>query len=214
MLPLIMAACAAAGAVVGVLTTKAANEKDQQAVKRYEKVNAELINSRDKLQQRYYELADRSQQQIKDLNLKLAESEMEKDALHLAVRLQNELISLMESIDRNPSLEILIEFKKAVVLTNYILKQLNENSIPVSQDYFSRTLVRVDRRNDYSQEQLVHFMSVLMNPEQDVVTSLLGEFQNEIFSEQYTELEKKLNYYSKKDYAGSIPLWKKNRRWS
>jgi hypothetical protein len=199
MLPLIMAICGAAGAVAGVLTTKAANEKNQQAFKRYEKVNAELINSRDKLQQRYYELSDRSQRQIKDLNLELAKLAMEKDALSLAVRLQSEIISLMESIDKNPSLEILVEFKKAIALTNYVLKQLNENSISISQDYFSRTLVRVDRRNDYSQEQLVHFMSVLMNPEQDIVTSLLGEFQNEIFSEQYTEVEEKLNCDSNKD---------------
>ncbi|MBW4536006.1 MAG: hypothetical protein KME09_18885 [Pleurocapsa minor HA4230-MV1] len=190
MLPLIMAACAAAGAVAGVLTTQAVNEKDRQAVKRYEKVNTELINSRDKLQQRYYELSNRSQKQIKDLNLKLAESEMEKDALHLAVRLQNELISLMESIDKNPSLEILVQFKEAVVLTNYVLKQLNENSISISQDYFSRNLVRVDRGDEYSKERLTHFMSVLMSSEQDIVTSLLGEVQNKIFSQQYTKVEK------------------------
>jgi hypothetical protein len=189
MLPLIMAICGAAGAVAGVLTTKAAGEKDQQAVKRYEKVNAELINSRDKLQQRYYELADRSQQQIKDLNLKLAESEMEKDALYLAVRLQNELISLMESIDKKPSLEILVEFKKAIALTNYVLKQSNENSISISQDYFSRTLVRVDRGDDYSKEQLINFMSVLMSSEQDIATSFLGGVQNEMFSEEHIEAQ-------------------------
>jgi predicted phage tail protein len=189
MLPLIMAACGAAGAVAAVLTTQAVNEKDRQAVKRYEKVNAELINSRDKLQQRYYELADRSQRQIKDLNLKLAESEMEKDALHLAVRLQNELISLMESIDKNPSLEILVEFKKAIALTNYVLKQLNENSISISQDYFSRTLVRVHRGDDYSKEQLIDFMSVLMSSEQDIATSLLDKVQNGMFSKQHIEAQ-------------------------
>lgn len=201
MLPLIMAICGAAGAVAGVLTTQAANEKDREAVKRYEKVNAELINSRDKLQQRYYELSDRSQQQIKDLNLKLAESEMEKDALHLAIRLQNELIPLMESIDKNPSLEILVEFKKAIALTNYVLKQLNENLIFISQDYFSRNLVRVDRGDDYSKEQLTHFMSVLMSSEQDIVTSLSGEFQNGMFSEQHIEVKEIPKRNSQKDCA-------------
>lgn len=190
MLPLIMAICGAAGAVAGVLTTKAANEKDRQAIKQYEKVNAELINSRNKLQQRYYKLADRSQRQLKNLNDKLAESEMEKDALYLAIRLQNEIISLMESIDKNISLEVLVKFKESVVLTNYVLKELNDNSISISQDYFSRNLVRVDRKDDYSKEQLTHFMSVLMSSEQDIVTSLLDKVQNEIFSQQYTKVEK------------------------
>jgi hypothetical protein len=67
MLPLIMAACGAAGAVIGVLTTQAAKEEDKQAIKRYEKVNAELIDSRDRLQQRYYELSDRSKKRISSL---------------------------------------------------------------------------------------------------------------------------------------------------
>jgi hypothetical protein len=94
MLPLIMAVCGAAGAVVGAVTTHAANEKDRQAAKRYEKVNAELINSRDRLQKQYYELSDRSKKQINDLNLKLAESEMKKDLVYLALSLYHELMAL------------------------------------------------------------------------------------------------------------------------
>ena len=180
MLPLIIAVCGAAGAVVGAITTHAVGEVDRQAAKRYKKINAELINSRDNLQQRYYELSDRSKEQINGLNLKLAESEVEKDALHLAVRLQNELIFLMESIDKNPSLEILAEFKKAVVLTNYVLEQLNESLVPVSQEYFSRALIRVDRSHNYKEEELVSFMSVLMNPPQDTVANLLNEIQDDI----------------------------------
>lgn len=184
MLPLIIAVCGAAGAVVGALTTHAVGEKDRQAAKRYKRINAELINSKDNLQQRYYELSDKSKEQINGLNLKLAESEIEKDALHLAVRLQNELISLMESININPSLEILAEFKKAVVLTNYVLEQLNESLVPISQDYFSRALIRVDRSHDYEEEELVYFMSVLMNPPQDTVANLLNEVQDDIFPQQ------------------------------
>ena len=180
MLPLIMAVCGAAGAVAGVFVTQAANEKDKQAAKKYEKVNTELINKRNELEKRYYELSDRSKQQVNELNLKLAESEMEKDALYLAIRLQNNLISLMEGIEKNLSLEILVEFKKAVALTNHVLKEVKENLVPVSQDYFSRNLVRVDRSGDYSKEQLFDFMSILMNPEQEIINSLLSEIQNEI----------------------------------
>ena len=200
MLPLIMAACAAAGAVVGVLTTKAATEKDKQAIKRSEKVSTELINSRDRLEKQYYELSGRSKQQIKDLNRKLAESEMEKDALYIAVRSQNELISLMERINENPSLEILVEFKKAVILTNYFLKQLGENLLPISQDYFSRTLVRVDRQNNYSNEQLYDFMAVLMNPEQDTLTSLLSEVKKRISDQKFSKSKSKFKQQYHKIY--------------
>ena len=201
MLPLIMAACGAAGAVAGVVTTCAAKEKDKQAIKRYEKVNTELINSRDKLQQRYYELADRSKKQINELNLKLVESEMEKDVVYLALELYQELMGLREDIDINPSFEVLVEFHQAIVLTNYVLKQLDRRLVPVTQDYFSRTLTHIDQRDNLSKEQLFSFMAVLMNPQQDTVTSLLGEVQIEMFSEQYTEAEEILNHNSKKDCA-------------
>ena len=192
MLPLIMAVCGAAGAVAGVFATQAVNEKDKQAAKKYEKVNTELINKRNELEKRYYELSDRSKQQVNELNLKLAESEMEKDALYLAIRLQNNLISLMEGIEQNPSLEILVEFKKAVALTNHVLKEVKENLVPVSQDYFSRNLVRIDRSGDYSKEQLFDFMSILMNPEQEIINSLISEIHNEIDSQQIFEPKEEL----------------------
>ena len=198
MLPLIMAACGAVGAVVGVVTTQAAKEQDKQAVKRYEKVNAELINSRDKLQQRYYELADRSKQQINELNLKLVESEMEKDVVYLALELYQELMELREDIDINPSFEVLVEFHKAIVLTNYVLKQLDRHLVPVTQDC---TLTRIDERDNLSKEQLFNFMAMLMNPQQDTVTSLLGEVQNEMFSQQTTEVEERLNRNNNEDWS-------------
>jgi len=193
MLPLIMVAIGAAGAVAGAVTTHAANEKDRQAAKRYEKVNAELINSRDKLQQRYYELSDRSKKQINDLNLKLAESEMEKDLVYLALSLYHELMALREDIDINPSFEVLVEFHKAIVLTNYVLQQLDKRLVPVSQDYFSRTLTCINKRDNLSKEQLFSFMAELMNPQQDTVTSFLGEVQKEMFSQQILESEEIVN---------------------
>ncbi len=190
MLPLIiMATCGAAGAVAGVVSTCAAKEQDKQAVKRYEKVNTELINSRDKLQQRYYELADRSKQQINELNLKLVESEMEKDVVYLALELYQELMGLREDIDIHPSFDVLVEFHKAIVLTNYVLKQLDRRLVPVNQDYFSRTLTRIDDRDNLSKEQLFNFIAVLMNPKQDTVISLLGEAQNQIFAQPAIQVE-------------------------
>ena len=200
MLPLIMAAIGAASAVAGAVTTHAANEKNRQAVKRYEKVNAELINSRDRLQKQYYELSDRSKQQINNLNLKLAESEMEKDLVYLALSLYHELMALREDIDINPSFEVLVEFHKAIILTNYVLKQLGRHLVPVSQDYFSRTLHRIDERNNLSKEQLFSFMAILMNPQQDTVTSLLGEVQNEIFSQPFLESEDTFQHQSNHTY--------------
>jgi hypothetical protein len=57
----------------------------------------------------------------------------------------------------------------------------------VNQDYFSRTLTRIDERDNLTKEQLFGFMAMLMNPQQDTVTFLLGEVQNEIFSQQPIE---------------------------
>jgi tetratricopeptide (TPR) repeat protein len=198
MLPLIMAVCGAAGAVAGAFITQAVNEKDRQAVKKYEKVNTELINKRNDLEKRYYQLSNSSKQQVSDLNLKLAQSELEKDALYLAIRLQNELIALMNTIDRNPCLEILVEFKKAVAFTNHVLKELGENLVPISQDYFSRSLIRVDRSHEYSKEQLFYFMTILMNPEQEIINSLLGEVQKEISEPLSLSLENSEKYHREK----------------
>lgn len=202
MLPLVIAICGAASAVAGVLTTQAVKEKDRQVVQRYEKVNAELINSRDKLQQRYYELSDKSKEQINDLNLKLAESEMEKDLVYLALNLYHELMALREDIDINPCLEVLVEFHKAIILTNYVLQQLDKRLVPVTQDYFSRTLTRIDERDNLSKEQLFSFMAVLMNPQQNTVFSLLGEVQNEMFAQQYIEVKQQDDTDSYKDQEG------------
>lgn len=218
MLPLVTAAISAINAVASVIKTKAAKEQDRQVIKRYEKVNAELINSRDKLQKQYYELSDRSKQQLDYLNLKLAESEMEKDLVYLALSLYHELIALREDIDINPSFEVLVEFHKAIIVTNYVLKQLDKQFVPIYQNYFSRILKRIDERDNLSKEQLISFISVLINPQQNIITSLLGEVQNKKFHQQILESEKILdddhnaefwsqqgeNFLDSKEYAQAL----------
>jgi hypothetical protein len=58
MLPLIIGGlCAAVSFAAGAITSHAAGEKDRQAAKHLEKVNADLINKRDALEKRYYELS-------------------------------------------------------------------------------------------------------------------------------------------------------------
>ncbi|MGL4883381.1 MAG: tetratricopeptide repeat protein, partial [Waterburya sp.] len=82
-----------------------------------------------------------------------------------------------------------MEFHKAIALTNYVLKQLDKRLVPVTQDYFSRTLTRIDERDNLSKEQLFNFMAMLMNPQQDTISSFLGEVQKEMSSQQVMEVE-------------------------
>ncbi len=198
MLPLIMAVCGAAGAVAGVVTTQAANEKDQQAVKRYEKVNAELINSRNELEKRYYQLSNNSKEQAIEMNLKLAESEIEKDLVYLALNLYHELMALREDIDINPSFVVLKDFHKAITLTNYVLKQLDKNLVPISQHYFSRTLQLIDERDNLTKENLLDFITILMNPEEEILNSFVSELHNDIVNQEHLELEEELKEENKK----------------
>ncbi|GAB4333128.1 MAG: hypothetical protein OHK0047_21490 [Leptolyngbyaceae cyanobacterium] len=143
MLPLILGGlCAAVGCAVGAITTHAAGEKDRQTAKQLEKVNAELINRRNALEKRYYELSDTSKEQVSDLQRKLAESELEKDALYLVIRLQNSLLLLMHAVDRDPAVEVLFQLREAVHQTNLVLSHLGEDLIPIPKDYFSRNLTR------------------------------------------------------------------------
>ncbi|MBW4444907.1 MAG: hypothetical protein KME10_27705 [Plectolyngbya sp. WJT66-NPBG17] len=143
MLPLIIGGlCAAVSFAAGAITSHAAGEKDRQAAKHLEKVNADLINKRDALEKRYYELSDTSKDRVSDLQRKLAESELEKDALYLVVRLQNSLLLLMQAIDREPSFEVLFQFREAVNQTNAMLTHLEEDLIPIPKNYFSRNLTR------------------------------------------------------------------------
>jgi len=143
MLPLIIGGLVAAvGFAAGALTSHAAGEKDRQAAKQLEKVNTDLINKRDALERRYRELTDETNDQVNDLQRKLIESELEKDALFLVVRLQNSLLLLMQVIDREASFEVLFQFREAVNQTNIVLAHIGEELIPIPKDYFSRNLTR------------------------------------------------------------------------
>lgn len=143
MLPLIIGGlCAAVTFAAGALTSHAAGEKDRQAAKQLEKVNADLINKRDALEKRYHALDDATNDRVNDLQRKLIESELEKDALFLVVRLQNSLLLLMQVIDREASFDVLFQFREAVNQTNVVLAHIGEELIPIPKDYFSRNLTR------------------------------------------------------------------------
>jgi hypothetical protein len=143
MLPLIIGGLVAAvGFAAGALSSHAAGEKDRQVAQYQKKVNEELIKRGNDLQQKYSELGDETRNEISALKRQLMESELEKDALYLIVRLQNSLLVLQQAIDRNPCLEVLFQFREAVDQTNVVLSHLNEESIPLPKDYFSRNLTR------------------------------------------------------------------------
>jgi uncharacterized Fe-S cluster-containing protein len=143
MLPLIIGGLAAAvGFAAGALSSHAAGEKDRQMAQHQKQVNEELIKRSNDLQQKYTELGDESRNEVSALQKQLMESELEKDALYLIVRLQNSLLVLQQAIDRNPCLEVLFQFREAVDQTNVVLSHLNEESIPLPKDYFSRNLTR------------------------------------------------------------------------
>lgn len=143
-IPLVFGALGAAvGAVAGAFTTHAAGEKDRQAAKHHRQVANELTNKYANLEKKYYELADESKRQIHDLTRQGALDEVEKDCLRLAVRLQQNLISLMWEIDREPTADTLNRFKAAVEQTNQVLKQLKEELIIVPNDYYASLLTAI-----------------------------------------------------------------------
>ncbi|MBO1071480.1 MAG: hypothetical protein HEQ13_19895 [Dolichospermum sp. DEX189] len=137
----------AVGAVAGAFTSHAAGENDRQAAKYHRKVANELVEKYTNLQKQYYELADESQKQIHDLTRQIALGEIEKDCLRLAVRLQQSLISIMWSIDKEPTIDVLKQFVKAVDLTNNILCRINEELVNVPSDYYERNFTKAVKIN-------------------------------------------------------------------
>jgi len=133
---------AAVGFAAGAFTAHAAGERDREKARYYRDINESLVESCEKLEKNYIELADKSIEVVDDLELKLLESELEKDALYVVVRLQNSLVLLMQGIDRDPSFEVLLDFQQAVIQTNLVLNNLGEDIIPVPKDYFNRNLTR------------------------------------------------------------------------
>lgn len=151
-LPLIIGAVGlAVGAVAGAFTTHAAGEKDRKAAKHHRKIANELSEKYTTLEQRYYELADKSQNKINELIRQKALDEVEKDCLRLALRLQQHLILLMADIDREPSIPALQSFQEAVDVTNEVLCEVNEELIFIPSYYYARNKVRA-----IQQQQLVN----------------------------------------------------------
>ncbi len=147
MLPFIFGALGlAVGAVVGAFTTHAIGESDRQAAKHHRTVANELADKYTNLEQKYYELADKTEIQIIKLTHQHALDEVEKDCLRLAVRLQHSLISLMWDIDRDPTEAALKGFVNAVELTNNVLCKINEELICVPSDYYARNLIAAVKR--------------------------------------------------------------------
>ncbi len=142
-LPLVAALGAAVGAVVGAFTTHAAGEKDRQAAKHHRQVANELTGKYANLEKNYYEFANESKRQINNFTRQNALNEVEKDCLRLAVRLQQNLISLMWEIDRKPTADALNTFQAAVQQTNQVLSQLEEELIIVPNDYSARLLTAI-----------------------------------------------------------------------
>lgn len=149
-IPLLFGALGAAvGAVAGAFTAHAAGEKDRQAAKHHRQVANELTDKYVSLEKKYYEFADESKRQINDITRQHALDEVEKDCLRLAVRLQQNLISLMWEIDREPTTDALNRFQGSVEETNQVLKQLKEELIIVPHDYYPRLLKRIDDTDIY-----------------------------------------------------------------
>ncbi|MEH2411290.1 hypothetical protein [Nostoc sp.] len=147
MLPFIFGALGlAVGAVVGAFTTHAFGESDRQAAKHHRTVANELADKYTNLEQKYYELADKTKKQIPNLTHQHALDEVEKDCLRLAVRLQHSLIDLMWDIDRDPTEAALKEFVNAVEFTNNFLCEINEKLICVPSDYYARNLIASAQR--------------------------------------------------------------------
>jgi tetratricopeptide (TPR) repeat protein len=139
MIPLLLFS-AAVGATIGAFVNHAAGEKDRQEAQQHKKVANELTNKYSSLEKRYNELADESKKQINDQLRQIALKEKEIDGLRLALRLQQNLISLMHSIDKKPSCQNLNYFREAVRSTNILLSQLHEELISIPNDYFIRNL--------------------------------------------------------------------------
>lgn len=137
---------AAVGAAVGTLVTYAAGENDRQAAEHHRKVANDLSAKYSDFEKRYNEYSDKSKKQIDDLTQQCALDEAEKDLLHLAIRLQQSLYTLMWNIDEKPTSEGLRDFSVAVECTNKVLTALNEELICIPNKYFTRNFTRIKKR--------------------------------------------------------------------
>ncbi|ARV60692.1 hypothetical protein BZZ01_20585 [Nostocales cyanobacterium HT-58-2] len=139
----------AVGAAVGALVTHASSENDKQAAEHHRLVANDLTNKFSNLEKIYNEYVDESKSKIDDLTRQHALDEVEKDFLRIAIRLQQSLYMLMWDIDNKPTYDALIDFEEAVVATNKVLSELNEEPIQIPNKYFLRNLTRVKRALSY-----------------------------------------------------------------
>jgi len=138
-LPLIMAGLGAAvGAVASACFTHATGEKDRQAAKYHRQIANELSVNYSSLEKRYQELERTSQQHILELTQQNARSEMDKDCLRLALRLQAHIIRLMHDVQVCPTIQALQELRQAVDATNPVLLGLWEEPIHFSYTYYAQ----------------------------------------------------------------------------
>ncbi|MFB2971366.1 dynamin family protein [Aerosakkonema sp. BLCC-F183] len=93
--------------------------------------------------------------------------------------MQQNLISLMWDIDREPTELALKEFVKAVDLTNNILRPLNEQPILVPSDYYVRNLMVAERQKLLNRDNTLGDWSIDAFPEINFSTD-----QNSIQTEQ------------------------------
>lgn len=196
----------AVGAVAGAFSAHAAGEKDRQAAKHHRTVANELVVKYADLEKRYNELADKSKQQILELTRQNALAEVEKDCLRLAVRLQQNLMSLMLDIDREPKEDVLKKFMQAVELTNKVLLPLNEELIFVPADYYARNLITAERIKILNQENLEADWNCFNLPDEEIAfaatnlnqttnfeeISMNYQYQR-ISSEEFQEIHHKIN---------------------
>lgn len=173
----------AVGAVAGAFSTHAAGEKDRQAAKHHRTVANELVVKYADLEKRYNELADKSKQQILELTRQHALDEVEKDCLRLAVRLQQNLISLMCDIDKEPTEDVLKKFIQAVELTNNVLLPLKEELIFVPADYYARNLITAERIKILNQENLEANLNWSDLPDEEIAFAATNLSQTTNFEE-------------------------------
>jgi gas vesicle protein len=164
---------AAVGAVAGACIAYASDEDGRQSSKHHRQVANKLTTDYSSLQNKYHDLADTTQRQIKeqaslnqkrinDLTIINSRNEEEKDLLRLTIRLQQSLYNLMLDIEKEPSKESLAKFEQAILATNTVLYKLNEELFQVSDTYFSYNLERAKKIEEKRSVQSIESITCLV----------------------------------------------------
>lgn len=108
-------------------------KKNKHKAKHHKKVAKEYKEKFHDLEKRYGELSTQSEQGIRDLLSKLANCEVEKDALRLAVRLQTTLINLLLTVNADSNQANIGCIEEYTTQINTVLEALNEE--PIQQNF-------------------------------------------------------------------------------